>query len=170
MSDLIVVWTVRLAIGCYLLRWLLVAARIGTPGFHRKIWTVGALSLLAHLAAAFQFVHRWSHASAYQAVRVETFEATGWDSGFGVWINYAFALVWAFDASLWWIKGDRWAKWWPGQIVVQSFLAFIVFQATVIFGPGWWKVVGVIIAALFAFALIRLSRSHGSGLDHHSHE
>jgi hypothetical protein len=103
----------------------------------RLAWTAGCLVFVLHVACAFGFYHGWSHAAAYAATARETAVLVGWDWGGGLYANYLFTLVWAADAAWWW-RGlesyesrHRSIDW-----AVQGFLLFMVFNATVVFGQG----------------------------------
>jgi hypothetical protein len=60
----------------------------------RALWLVGLVLYLIHVAAAFGFVHEWSHQQAVEFTRLATVETTGWNSGAGLFFNYAFTLAW----------------------------------------------------------------------------
>lgn len=113
----------------------------------RMAWTIGCVSILAHVACAYHFYHDWSHAEAYRDTALQTAEVTGLDWGGGLFINYALIIGWVIDAALWRLRGldayrnrPRWlaAAW-------QGFLFFIIFNATVVFktGPQRWIGLGL---------------------------
>ena len=56
-------WTIRLALACLVvcLATAIVRGKWGQTTWERWLWTVGMLSFLAHVAAAVQFYHEWSH-------------------------------------------------------------------------------------------------------------
>jgi hypothetical protein len=151
-AALIVRWTARLAVACYLARLAIDVASPPSPSRNRRarlVWTAGCAIFLAHVVAAFHFVHGWSHAAAYEHTRRETLALTGWDSGAGLYFNYVFTAWWLFDVLAW--RGrDDWPRhrgfFWP----LQAYFAFLVFHATVVFGPRGWIVVAALIAAAFA--------------------
>ncbi len=64
-------------------------------------WRFGAISFLVHVGAAFEWVHGWSHAQALAATAQQTRAVTGWNSGGGLWVNYAFAATWVWVALFW---------------------------------------------------------------------
>lgn len=131
----------------------------------RLFWTCGCLVFLAHVACAFQFYHHWSHAAAFEATAQRTLEVTGTDWGGGLYVNYAFALIWISDVAWWWCAAKsyrtrpRLVEW-----SVQSFMAFIAVNATVVFGVGpvrWWGLaVSLCLAAWTAYWLIRSRSAH----------
>jgi len=88
------------------------------------------LFYLAHVVAAFHFYHGWSHAAAYEHTARRTAEVVGLDWGGGLWWNYAFGAVWLGDIL--WRRGR---PAWLG-VAVQAFLAFMAFNATVVFETG----------------------------------
>lgn len=109
----------------------------------RVWWTAGCLLLFVHVACAFQFVHHWSHRAAYAATARQTMAVTGFDSGGGLYVNYAVLAVWLLDICWWWaaparhVSRSRRADW-----LLQGFLAFIWFNATVVFGHGMTRWLG----------------------------
>jgi peptide-methionine (S)-S-oxide reductase len=133
-------WTVRLALGLYVLALalrLLARQRRGWLRGARLAWTLGCLAYLAHVVCAFQFYHGWSHAAAYRETARQTAAQFGLDWGGGVYVNYAFTVVWLADVFWWW-RGVELYEARPCwlEAAVQVFLAFIAFNATVVFGTG----------------------------------
>src|SRR5262245_33859605 len=129
-GELLTRWTVRLAVALYASA---LAARLvadGRPSWlaaARVAWTAGCLAFLVHVACAFQFYHHWSHAAAYTDTARRTAEVVGWDSGSGLYANYAFALVWAADVIWWWWRPAGYsARPWGVEWAVQGFLGFMV--------------------------------------------
>src|SRR5688572_14051109 len=92
-------WTARLAFVLYCGA-LLDARRTWRT---RIWWTLGCATLLVHIAVSFALVHGWRHAEAYRHTAEATRRLVGVDSGAGVYVNYAFALVWLADAAWWWV-------------------------------------------------------------------
>lgn len=107
----------------------------------RMIWTIGAAALMLHTAAAFQFQHHWSHAAAWEHTREQTLALTGWNSGVGLYANYAMTAWWLFDAICWMRTLDwpRRHRGWYGAMMAA--FGFLMFNATAVFGPGHWKYV-----------------------------
>lgn len=130
LSDALVVGPVWASLALYVLA---LARR------SRLAWTVGYALFLLHVAAAFHFVHGWSHAAAYESTARRTAELTGVASGFGLWLNYLFAVVWGVDVVWWWrdAAGYRGRPLWVG-LAVQGFVAFMWFNAAVVFAR--WRV------------------------------
>jgi len=134
-------WTIWIALALYV-------AALGArpaPRLRQWAWTLGCLFYLAHVAAAFHFYHHWSHAAAYQHTARRTAEVMGLDWGGGLYWNYAFTLVWLGDVIWTWF-GLRWPPW--AGAAVPGFLAFMAFNATVVFGTGpirWLGLAGTVL-------------------------
>lgn len=167
MTPPLVVWSARLAAGCCLARWSLEFAGTRRPRFERLItllWTAGCALYLLHVWAAFEFVHHWSHAAAWEATARQTLAVTGIDWGGGLWFNYVFTILWPVDVARRWrerVIGRKVVPPWLAT-VAQVFLAFIVINATVIFGPTGWSIVlaaFVLVAAVFRWNDSRVARS-----------
>jgi hypothetical protein len=118
--------------------------------FARVAWTAGCAIFLVHVGLAFHFYHHWSHAEAYAATARQS--GIGW----GLYFNYAFAIVWVADV-LWW---GRLRASWIG-ILIHSFLAFMFFNATVVFGKGWVRWAGAV-ATMALAVLYGISRRRTS--------
>ena len=128
----------------------------------RVIWTIACASLIAHFISAFQFYHDWSHAAAYADTARQTREAFGFNWGGGVFINYALLITWMLDVAWWWRSGlDSYRKR-PLPLVVawHGFLIFIIFNATVVFGDGIVRWIGLAICLLLALSWLRIAMGH----------
>lgn len=112
----------------------------------RMIWMIGGVSLLMHAAAAFQFQHHWSHAAAWEHTREQTLALTGWNSGHGLYANYAMTAWWLIDASCWMRTLElpqRHRGWYS---TMMAAFGFLMVNATAVFGPGYWKyIVGALV-------------------------
>ncbi len=159
LEDAIVRWSARLFVACYVGRICIDAARRRDPGSQRIarwLWTMGCLVYLIHVAVAFHFVHAWSHSAAYAHVLKRTLELTGLASGVGLYVNYAFGLLWLADTILWWHRLD-WSQRRIPYWIVQGIFAFLIVQATVVFGPWFWMPIFFAVAILL-IVLDRKSR------------
>jgi hypothetical protein len=151
-SDAAFRWPVRLALAFYLLA-LLGRQRGSQTGAPRMVWTLGFAFFLVHMAAAFHFVHGWSHDAAYEATARQSFEVTGLAWGGGVYANDLFALVWGLDVAWWWLGPLSYQNRSVAvEAAVQGYLGFIAFNATVVFGHGWVRWAGTIAAVLLTAA------------------
>jgi len=116
------------------------------------LWIVGGFLYLLHVGAAFHFVHHWKHAAALEATRRQTFEFTGWNSGNGLFVNYAFTALWLGVALLGSPALDR--PDWLRRLWHGVFL-FIAFNGAVVFTRGASRGTGVLLFALFCLAGLR---------------
>jgi hypothetical protein len=147
-------WAVRLA--CLLYAGALAALIAGKWQAARSAWTAGCLLYLAHMITAFAFFHEWSHAQAHAATAKQTGDLFGIYWGGGLYFNYVFTAVWTGDAA-WWLlhaasyrKRARWIS-----AAVHAFLAFMFFNATVVFGKGVVRWAGVAATAGLAWLSAR---------------
>jgi hypothetical protein len=107
--------------------------------------TLGLIAHLWHVRLAFAVYHGDSHAAAVEHTRQTA--GVGW----GMYVNYLFAAVWLAD-TLWltaatrsYARRPQWVGW-----AVHGFLAFVVFNATVVYGQpatrwagiGWFAILG----------------------------
>ena len=123
-GQALTLWTVRAAFAAY----------VAALTFRSRIlWTAGFILFLAHVAAAFEFHHHWSHDAAWRDTERQTAEVMGRGWGGGIWFNYIFAVVWAADVYRQW-RDRHWGRSWI--VFVQAFFAFLFFNATVVFGHG----------------------------------
>jgi hypothetical protein len=158
MGELLITWSARVVVLFYLLRLaadILIADPTKRDRWARWTWTVGCTVYLMHVAFAFQFLHHWSHAAAVEHTARRTFEVTGSEFGAGIYVNYAFTVLWVADVALWWrrsLTGKPIAPlyYW----LMQAIFGFMMFNATVVFGPAFWKWVAA--AALVAILGLRM--------------
>ena len=158
-GDMIVHWSARLAVACYLARILCDTRAPRTASMQkaaRLYWTIGCVIFVIHVAAAFHFEHGWDHARAFEHTAERTKEMTGWNSGVGLYVNELFLCLWLVDTVAWWRDlawplTHRKVYWF-----IQSIFAFLMFQATIVFGPFFWKPFGGLI--LVVLTMERYSR------------
>ena len=164
LEDVVIRWTARLTVACYVGRLCcdLRGRHDDVQRAGRWIWTFGCGFYLLHVMAAFQFLHEWSHAAAYKHVRQRSLNEIGWNSGFGIYVNYGFTLLWAMDVFLWWRRLDRPQSslhYW----IIQFFFGFMMLQATVVFGPRFWlPVCGAVILILVSIRRNRFAMDSSS--------
>ena len=145
MGEILIRGTAIMAVGCYSARMLmdLGGKTDDCQRAARWFWTVGCIGMIVHVACAFHFQHGWSHAAAWEHTRQRTLELTGWNSGAGLYFNEAMTVLWLVDVVGWWKILD-----WPRRQrvwfwIVQCVFAFMMVNATAVFGPGYWRVVAV---------------------------
>jgi hypothetical protein len=120
------------------------------------LWTAGCMLLVAHIVAAFHYYHAWNHADAVATTARQTEEAIGRSFGGGIYFNYVFAGMWLGEAIAWWLapaafeRRPRWLVW-----TVHGFMAFIVFNAMIVFEDGAKRWCGVAVAMVLAVLGVR---------------
>lgn len=142
-------WTIRISVACYLASMLL---RIRHPrsleanNWARTFWTLGFVMYLEHLLCAFEFVHHWNHAAAYEETARRTLKTVGVAFGGGVYVNYIFGVIWGLDVEWWWRNRAGYeSRSMRVSAAIHTFLAFIMFNACVVFAPQpmlWWGLAG----------------------------
>lgn len=108
-----------------------------TEPLQRTLWSLACLLTWAHVLLAFHTHHHWSHAEAYEHTATETARKVGLNWGGGIWFNYLFLALWSVDAIWWWCRPESYqarAGW--ISIALHAYLAFIAFNATVVFEAG----------------------------------
>jgi hypothetical protein len=151
-GDLLTRATIWLA----MLSWTggIVSGAGGRARFSRGLWTVGLLIYAFHICFAYSEFHQWSHFVAWESTARDTLEMTGMDSGVGLLVNYAFALVLAIDVFRQWQKGRRKGAGWIDGLVI-----FMIVNGAIIFGSGpvRWFGAGLIAVILWVLVCRRLS-------------
>jgi len=111
---------------------------------YRIAWTAGCILYLAHVWGAFQFFHGWSHLAAYRQTARQTKELFGLEWGGGLYFNYLFSLAWVADVLWLWSSVETYQSRprWVGR-AIHSFLAFMFFNATIIFASGFSRWFGI---------------------------
>jgi len=145
-ADVVTRQTARVAV----LYWGIAVAAIllRSTDFGRWAWTLGCVVFLVHVATAFDRVHGWSNSAAVRHVE----DVSGF--GPGLYVSYAFTVLWVVDAAWWWIdrRGYESRSFWLDR-AVHTFMAFMVFSSTVIYESGFIRWAGVSLFALLVFLL-----------------
>ena len=116
----------------------------------RWLWTLGVAAFVVHVATAFASIHGWSHSAAFDHVEIV--------SGFGpgIFISYAFSLLWIGDAVWWWLNRTSYDHR-PTSVTssLHAFMAFIIFNGTVVYETGAVRWVGAMMFAVLAGLVVR---------------
>lgn len=125
-------------------------ARRPAAGWARSVWLLGALVYLGHVAAAFGFHHDWSHAAAYAHTAARTAALVGLDWGGGIWVNYAFTVIWVAEGLWWQLAPTHYAQRPPVlTTTVRGVFLFMILNGAVVFVEGPRRLIGVgVLAAL----------------------
>jgi len=129
--------------------------RTQTPRAHavRWLWTWACVTFFVHVACAFHFVHRWSHAHAFEATRQEG------GFGEGLYVNYVFMALWLGDVLWWWASPETYASrasWLPRAL--HAFMLFIAFNATIVFENGLVRFGGLAAVVVLAARWLALRK------------
>src|SRR5436853_3325012 len=119
--------TIRVGLVCYAGAVVLMLLEPGRERLARRLWTVAWAVYVIHVGLAFHYYHGWSHADAV----AHTQAVAGW--GGGIYVSYAFTLVWGLDVAWWWLAPAARARRpaWLGGLL-HGFLAFILFNGAVV--------------------------------------
>jgi hypothetical protein len=126
----------------------------------RWCWTLAWASYGVHVLLAFHYYYAWSHSAAVAHTR----EMSGF--GEGIWFSHLFTAAWTADVCLWWFRPAQYAarSRWVDRLL-HGFMAFIIFNATVVYGEGIIRWTGLVLFAVLAaawlYGLNRLRAKHG---------
>jgi hypothetical protein len=147
-ADVVTRQTARVAV----LYWGLAATAIllRRRDFGRWAWTLGCVAFLVHVVTAFDRVHRWSNSAAVGHVE----DVSGF--GPGLYVSYAFTALWVVDAAWWWIDraGYESRSIWLDR-ALHTFMAFVVFNGTVVYESGLIRWAGGAIFLMLALLLAK---------------
>jgi hypothetical protein len=129
------------------------AAGTGRGRLARWCRTLAWAAYLVHLGMAFHYYHHWSHADAVRHTR----EVSG--VGEGIYVSHLFTLAWTADVAAWWLRPGAYAARpaWVGRLL-HGFMAFVIFNATVVYETGPIRWAGLLLFAwLGGLVLYRLT-------------
>lgn len=107
----------------------------------RGLWTLGLLSYLVHILCAYEAFYQWRHEIAWESTARDTEELTGFNSGVGLLVNFAFGALLAVDLFSQWQNGERkWARFLDGLVL------FMIVNGAVVFGGGPVRWFGALLA------------------------
>jgi hypothetical protein len=116
----------------------------------RTCWTLAWLAYFVHLASAMHYYHGWSHADAMRHVE----EVSGF--GPGIFFSHLFTLLWTADVAWWWLDPGSYARRFAGfDRLVHAYMAFIIFNGTVVYETGFIRWAGAVVFAALALRLVR---------------
>jgi hypothetical protein len=139
-------WSPWPSLLCYAIS---VGLRIGPRPNDWRVWTfrwwlAGWILLVSHVLIAMGLAHHWSLTDAMGHTARQTQAAVGWNWGGGVWLNFATVAVWGWTLLL---TDESQAKksWLTGM--AHCYLAFMMLNATVVFGSRAGQLAGMLICA-----------------------
>jgi hypothetical protein len=104
-------------------------------------------------------VHAWSHRAALIDTARQTAAMTGIDWGGGLWVNYAFLLIWIVDAAWWWAAPAGYRR--RPRALRHSLLAFFIFMfvnGAIVFAHGAMRMLGAAAVAAVGWTWYRAER------------
>ena len=150
-----ILWTVRLSVALYVVAmWRCLFCRTSGVADRRLTiaWSLSWLLCIVHVVCAFHFEHHWSQQAALKHTAEMTKRVVGIDWGGGLYINYLFLIWWGVDVyRLLRCRTQRTAG------ILLGTAAFMMFNATVVFGPPWWIIPTIVFA--IAVAICRRHRT-----------
>lgn len=149
-------WSAWPAAICYVAAWAISLRHSGCRLriWIRPLWTAGWVALVVHVIVALALVHGWSWSAAYEHTAQRTQSLVGWNWGGGVWFNLLTVGVWGADVLRMWstssnpdrsVPAANWSHW--SNWVVQSYMAFMMINATVVFGSRFAQFTGCLMCA-----------------------
>lgn len=110
----------------------------------RTIWTAGIALALVHVLLAFEFVYGWDHGAAIAATTRQTSEVMDVNFRGGIFVNYAFLLIWFADVCWWWLSPESHAsrsrRLEFGRLAL---FAFMFFNGAIVFASGAGRWIGI---------------------------
>ncbi len=127
-------------------------------------WFFAGVFTWIHVIASYGLIHSWSHANVLQHTGDESFAVIGIRVPWGVYANFVFAGVLSGYSG--WMILNKGRTHWVDSIVF-SFLAFIVFNALVIFKTGPIRWIGLIgfVALCSIHICCQCSKAKGSSTE-----
>ena len=147
MTDLFLYTTIWLAVAAWAATEVLRRIGRGRPAA-RLVWTAGAALLAVHTAIAFHARHAWSHDAAYASTSIQSEALTGVAAGWGLYLNYAFVIVWLADAAWWRAAPAAYER--RSRAVDRALFAFFLFMmanGAVVFAASRLRWLGVLCVA-----------------------
>ena len=138
----LIVWTVRICVALYataVWRHLFYSSPENPSTKTADLWYVRAWSLswllcVIHVLCAYHFEHHWNQSAALQHTADMTNRVVGINWPGGLYVNYIFLTYWGFDVFRRLKSGGS------SSLAMHIIAAFMMFNATVVFGPQWWFV------------------------------
>jgi hypothetical protein len=116
------------------------------------IFVIGLVFTIVHTLLAFDVVHNWVHADAVRSTAMQTDAVFGMAVGWGVYVNYAFLVVWLADAWWWRVAPAGYVR--PGAVTwaLRAFYMIMIFNGAVVFAAGARRLLGLAIVGWLCVA------------------
>lgn len=121
------------------------AGRMKTDVLLASTWLVGAILSFCHSAGALATFHHGSQITAFRSTAQQTQDLIGIRIGEGLFVNYAFVMVWLIDAMICIVAPRRYHKLPQAYFyIVKCFLVFIAINGAIVFQGGWTRWIGIL--------------------------
>jgi hypothetical protein len=131
------------------------------PDWRWHAYATGAVLCMAHILLAMGVHHHWSHeaAVAETAARSAQVYGLGWRGG--IYVNYAFILLWVVELIWWRIRPYAFARRSPVLVwSVRAFYFVVLFNAAIVFASPAGRIAGLgLLAWLSGSAVIAARRT-----------
>lgn len=144
--------------------WIGAVARFGESETARRwyswCWLIGSTAMWVHILGSYVVVHDWSHAAAIEATADESQRVTGIRAGWGVYVNFVFAILWSTYSVM--LVRRRHV---PPRVdpLVFWFLAAMVSMSTIVFEQGWIRWIGIAAISTLVYLAARRRKPKTSG-------
>lgn len=122
-------WLTRASIWLAIAAWAAAILLYKNPRRARAVWAGALVAYLLHIGLAYAVFYEWSHRIAWEQTALDTARVTGWHSGIGLIVNFAFAAALAVDLARQW-RGHRASPW------IVALVVFMILNGAVVFGEG----------------------------------
>ena len=130
-----------------------------TNRWNRRVVSCACLLYVAHVVAAFQLRYDWSHAAAYAHTAAQSAATVGLDWGAGIFLNYAFTVLWLAEVAWWWVAPKSYETRPSGvDLAVRAIFLVMIVNGAVVFVPGVTRWLGAVLAAALLIACARIPR------------
>lgn len=130
----------------------------------RIVWTLGCAAFVVHVVSSFDVFYGWSHGTAWSETARHVEVVTGRRIGAGIYLNYLFTVAWVLDVAWWWLDDVTYRlRSRIGVLLMHGFFLFMIFCATVVFGDGATRIMGLVVTALGAIGTWKALRRRRDG-------
>jgi len=144
-GELLTQWSIRTSCALVYARllyrlWVKTPLRRSPSPLECWLWTSAYILFGLHVWLAFHYIHQWQHSDAWQRTAIETQKLIGLRRGDGIWANYLMLLLWGSDVvRINHASHIRQATSKRIDRVVDLFIGFMFINATVVFGPAFYR-------------------------------
>ena len=157
-GEHLMLWSVRTSVVCYVVAlWRWVCVPVSPDRTYSRFWLAAWLLCVLHVFCAFHFRHHWNHAAAIEHTAQMTERVVGLYWGGGLYINYIFLILWGISA----VFTSGFGVILPTGIdrSLHAFTAFMMFNATAVFGPVWWWIPAFLAVTTVVYGIMKTRRS-----------